>query len=235
MNIVFLPCILILASPLLHAGESTWQSPAGRRASLVELYTSEGCSSCPPAEAWLSHLTASPRLWTDFVPVSFHVDYWDNLGWKDRFAAPAWTTRQRAYAGRWGSSTVYTPGFVRDGQEWQHSSDAPEAGKGGGLLTATVKDNKAVTVTYPAGTARRATVALLGFGLASKVKAGENRGRDLQHDFVVLALESKPLDAEGKAAFELPPGPPDATRLGVAAWVESSAGTVEQATGGFLK
>jgi len=100
------------------AGDIVLQSgPA--RASLLELYTSEGCSSCPPAEAWLSRLRDDARLWKEIVPVAFHVDYWDNLGWKDRFASAAFTARQRDYAARWNSGSVYTPGFVLDGQEWR--------------------------------------------------------------------------------------------------------------------
>src|SRR5271155_1572909 len=86
-----------------------------RRVSLLELYTSEGCSSCPPAEEWLSKLKENPRLWKDYVPVAFHVDYWDGLGWPDRFASPAYTQRQRSYAQVWGGDTVYTPELVVDG------------------------------------------------------------------------------------------------------------------------
>jgi hypothetical protein len=76
------------------AGELCVQSgPA--RAHLLELYTSEGCSSCPPAEQWFSTLKQSPRLWKQIVPVAFHVNYWDQLGWKDKLASPANTARQR--------------------------------------------------------------------------------------------------------------------------------------------
>jgi hypothetical protein len=76
------------------AGELSVQSgPA--RAHLLELYTSEGCSSCPPAEQWFSTLKQSPRLWKEIVPVAFHVNYWDQLGWKDKLASPANTARQR--------------------------------------------------------------------------------------------------------------------------------------------
>ncbi|MBA3543366.1 MAG: DUF1223 domain-containing protein, partial [Chthoniobacterales bacterium] len=77
---------------------------------LLELYTSEGCSSCPPAEAGLSKLKDNPRLWQDFVPIAFHVDYWDRLGWRDPFASKEWTARQYEYSARWRSSSVYTPG-----------------------------------------------------------------------------------------------------------------------------
>ncbi|HSH39027.1 MAG TPA: DUF1223 domain-containing protein, partial [Chthoniobacterales bacterium] len=73
------------------------------RTHLLELFTSEGCSSCPPAERWVSELRANPRLWKDFVPVAFHVDYWDRLGWPDRFAKKAFTGRQQAYAAAWRS------------------------------------------------------------------------------------------------------------------------------------
>ena len=68
-----------------------------QKVSLLELYTSEGCSSCPPAETWLSRLTTDGRLWKEIVPVAFHVDYWDDLGWKDRYAKQEYTSRQRSY------------------------------------------------------------------------------------------------------------------------------------------
>ncbi|HEX4349582.1 MAG TPA: DUF1223 domain-containing protein, partial [Verrucomicrobiae bacterium] len=69
-----------------------------KQVSLVELYTSEGCSSCPPAEYWLNQLKHSPGLWKNFVPVAFHVDYWNSLGWKDHWSAPEFSERQRDYA-----------------------------------------------------------------------------------------------------------------------------------------
>ncbi len=89
---------------------------------LIELFTSQGCSSCPPAEAWLSKLKNEPRLWKDFVPLAFHVDYWDRLGWRDPFASKEWTARQYQYSENWKSESVYTPGFVLDGREWMDRS-----------------------------------------------------------------------------------------------------------------
>src|SRR5262249_27401056 len=89
---------------------------------LVELYTSEGCSSCPPAEAWLSRLKDDSALWKNFVPVAFHVDYWDYLGWRDPWAATSFSERQRSYADSWSAVSVYTPGFVLNGKEWRDSS-----------------------------------------------------------------------------------------------------------------
>ncbi|HVY71138.1 MAG TPA: DUF1223 domain-containing protein, partial [Verrucomicrobiae bacterium] len=88
-----------------------------QRVSLLELFTSEGCSSCPPAEEWLSRQKASQDLWKTFVPVAFHVDYWDYLGWRDPWASHAHTTRQQAYANAWRAESIYTPGFVLNGKE----------------------------------------------------------------------------------------------------------------------
>jgi hypothetical protein len=92
-----------------RADEAVFESGANK-VHLLELFTSEGCSSCPPAEEWLTKLKQNPGLWRDFVPVAFHVDYWDHLGWRDRFAAKEWTARQQMYATRWKAESVYTPG-----------------------------------------------------------------------------------------------------------------------------
>src|SRR6266436_651609 len=88
-----------------YAQELRFQSNA-KQTALIELYTSEGCSSCPPAEAWLSQLKADPRLWKDFVPLAFHVDYWDYLGWRDPFASKEWTARQYRYSAAWKNDGV---------------------------------------------------------------------------------------------------------------------------------
>jgi hypothetical protein len=97
----------LLASVTSMRGAEEFEIRSGpERVSLLELYSSEGCSSCPPAEQWLGELRKDPRLWRSIVPVAFHVDYWDGLGWKDRFAQPQWTARQRAYAAAWGGGSV---------------------------------------------------------------------------------------------------------------------------------
>src|SRR5271170_8405110 len=69
-----------------------------RQTALLELYTSEGCSSCPPAEAWLTRLKGAPGLWNDFVPLAFHVEYWDNQSWRDKWSSRQFSDRQRGYA-----------------------------------------------------------------------------------------------------------------------------------------
>src|SRR5213592_2697372 len=93
--------------------------------SLIELFTSEGCSSCPPAEKWMSALKTNPDLWKKVVPIAFHVDYWDHLGWRDRFSKPQFTERQRRYAAAWGGDSIYTPGFVLNGREWRGCIGGP--------------------------------------------------------------------------------------------------------------
>src|SRR5689334_8314649 len=84
-----------------HGGDKHFTS-GETQVALLELFTSEGCSSCPPAERWLGALRDAPGLWRDFVPIAFHVNYWDRLGWPDRFASREATQRQHAYAAVWG-------------------------------------------------------------------------------------------------------------------------------------
>ena len=117
-NLILLLGIFAAAAVTAQTASITFQSSEAQTA-LLELYTSEGCSSCPPAESWLSRLKESPGLWKDFVPLAFHVDYWDYLGWRDPWAAREFSERQRAYAQGWRSENVYTPGFVLNGKEWR--------------------------------------------------------------------------------------------------------------------
>ena len=94
---------------------STCSAQAGAATTVVELYTSEGCSSCPPADRWLSTLKNRP----DVVALAFHVNYWDQLGWPDRFASAAFTERQRQLMAPSGSRYVYTPQVIANGQDWR--------------------------------------------------------------------------------------------------------------------
>ncbi len=162
------------------------------RTSLLELYTSEGCSSCPPAEQWLDGLRRDAGLWRDFVPVEFHVNYWDRLGWPDRFATREFTQRQYDHAAAWDNGSVYSPCFVHDGAEWRAGPLPPARGKERpphrrGCSGRHRARAEFVPVTADAKEKYELHVALLGSGFSSRVTAGENRGETLRHEFVALA------------------------------------------------
>jgi hypothetical protein len=228
----------------LHAQDAVFTN-SGTKASLVELYTSEGCSSCPPAEEWLGGLKANPRLWHDVFPVAFHINYWDDLGWTDRFATTETTQRQRDYATRLGQDSVYTPEFIVNGREWQRgwlsgSLPGPATDKTGTLTVRRAVD-QAITAQYLAPTPREhctLNVALLGFNIASNVRSGENGGRKLQHDFLTLGFTATPL-ATGKDGA-LTAGPFHVSTLAgetpgaLVAWVSDADGNILQVAGGWL-
>jgi hypothetical protein len=132
------------------------------------------------------------------VPVAFHVDYWDYLGWPDPFASPAWTARQRAHAARWRLRSIYTPGFVLDGEEWRNRQFPRVSPAEIGALRLEVRPDKVIASFQSKANEPREYdihLARLGSGLVSDVTAGENRGRRLTHDFVVLALQKAQLPA----------------------------------------
>jgi hypothetical protein len=235
-RIIFL---LILTTSSLSAAEQKFES-GPTKTHLLELYTSEGCSSCPAAEAWLSELKNNPQLWRDFAPLAFHVDYWDRLGWRDPFASKVWTTRQYQYSERWKSSSVYTPGFVLDGREWRNNAPPSASTDSPGTLKIEIEGDNSINATFASKTDRPLDlhVARRGFGLTSKVRAGENSGRTLQHDFVVLAMELGSMN-NGKASVALPSSPAQATsdkRQALVAWV-TARGQIEpiQAAGDWLR
>src|SRR5437868_3420248 len=187
--------VIWLAAGYIFASEPKTFESGDTQSSLIELFTSEGCSSCPPAEKWLSALKSSSDLWKKAVPVAFHVDYWDRLGWRDRFAKPEFTSRQQHYAAAWGGDSVYTPGFVVNGKEWRGwfgANAMPIASTKVGVLRVSVGGDGKVSATFVPDITQPRTltlnVALLGNDLESDVKRGENSGRKLRHDFVVLDL-----------------------------------------------
>jgi hypothetical protein len=244
-NLTFLLGILAAAATNIQAAPITFQSSEAQTA-LLELYTSEGCSSCPPAEAWLGQLKNSPVLWTNFVPMAFHVDYWNSLGWKDRWSSPEYTERQRAYADLWKSDNIYTPCFVLNGKEWNgwaFHRDVPGAsGKAGVLTVSSVDANLWSAVFIPAkplDTGYQIHAALLAGGLDSDVKAGENKGRHLRHEFAVLNLVQMELTTSngvvrGRFIVDAPRYRSEKI-LALAAWVTRAGELVPlQAVGGWL-
>jgi hypothetical protein len=175
------------------------------RVHLVELYSSEGCSSCPPAEAWLRTLRSNVGLWKNFVPVEFHIDYWNRLGWDDPFSETRFSDRQRDLARTWGKDSVYTPGFALDGAEWRPNSDSlplPVSKVEVGVLRAERVGTDSYTIRFRAQgkppTSLRVYGALLGNGFKTIVKSGENSGQTLSHEFVAIRFSESALRYDSK-------------------------------------
>ncbi len=215
-----------------------------RQVNLIELFSSQGCSSCPPAERWMSELKDHDGLWREFVPVVFHVDYWDYLGWNDPYASIKNSQRQRRYQLHGRCSAVYTPGFMVAGEEWAGWFSEPKlpttSGKNVGRLKVEV-DEDGVHARFLRGADNRGlilNVALLGFDLVTHIKKGENQGKRLPQDFVVLAIQTTKSD-DGMWNTKLPTAddtPSNAQgRRGVAFWVSHGSDPAPiQATGGWL-
>jgi hypothetical protein len=154
---------------------------------VIELYTSEGCSSCPPADRWASTLkddAARGKL----VVQAFHVGYWDYIGWVDRFANPLYTERQKQVAAWNRLSSIYTPQVVRNGQDWRSDKvlAAAEPARASIELQQAGADSFSANVAPADGVGAWAAYwTVTEHGHASKVKSGENAGEYLKHDFVV--------------------------------------------------
>jgi hypothetical protein len=214
---------------------------------LIELYTSEGCDSCPPADRWLSQLAPGPGE-TRAVALAFHVDYWDRLGWRDRFGNSAFTARQYAEVRRQRTGFAYTPQVVvqgRDFPQWRVPAQAETAIAAANARPARAaidlallgQDAQAraanvdVDVRVPDRRDRanaQVNVALVQSSLASDVAAGENAGKHLAHDHVVRQWrEGLKLDANGEMHQRISlPLPPETGPLAIVAFAER-AGTGE--------
>lgn len=236
-----------LLSVLVQAGTIRFNS-GDQQVNLIELYTSEGCSSCPPADQWLSQFKRDDRLWKEIIPVAFHVDYWNYIGWPDRFADPRFSARQQHYAHTKNISTVYTPAVVLNGREWRNWYGSPDTSRqmmsidqpSSGTLQVDLTDHKfsAHYSTVEQHKSILLNIALLGFDLQTEVKAGENRGRRLTHDFVVLGYDKFAMTQTGDdfiLTAKLPVMIETAARTGLVVWVEAAASQSPlQATGGWL-
>lgn len=172
---------------------------------VVELFTSQGCSSCPPADRVLADLARDPSL----IALAFHVDYWNDLGWADPFSRAAYSDRQRAYAGDDGR--VYTPALVVNGgatvvgsQRKAVARAIADATPVPGLVASAAVDGAVVTVSAAVPRGARAVVALYEDGLVTAIAHGENAGLTARAERVVRALV--PVGADGRATITLEPG-----------------------------
>lgn len=189
--------LMMLLASMPAFAECTAHSGA-RTVPLLELYTSEGCSSCPPADEWLSSLKDTKQV----VPLAFHVDYWDYIGWNDRFAKPEFTARQRKSTALNGASFVYTPQILLNGSDfrkWRGVSDLDRLAEGISRPTdvrlsmqlsepSANQRNLQASVLVLESTRAVIYIAIYENGLKSHINAGENRGRELKHDYVVREL-----------------------------------------------
>lgn len=245
----------LLAIGLLHAMPATAMNCTAasgeRRVPLLELYTSEGCDSCPPTDRWLSALPGRGHGPDRVVALAFHVDYWDYIGWRDPFAQKRFTERQRQIAARTASRVIYTPQLVLNGRDYRRGSfrdDVAErlaeihAQKPRATLKLDVRTlagelvvaGNAVLAETAGRNFAQTWLALYENRLVTEVKAGENRGKRLEHDFVVRDIVGPlPADAQGRVMIEhrFSPDPQWKTRdLGVAVFVQDiRSGDVLQA------
>ncbi|RZL35402.1 MAG: DUF1223 domain-containing protein [Rubrivivax sp.] len=231
-----IPLLLALAIPLAASAQTcpatTVQSGAAVPR-VVELYTSEGCSSCPPADRWLSSLKRHPGV----ITAAFHVDYWNGLGWPDRFSSPAFTERQQQGVGVNGARQAYTPQIVVNGRDWR-----------GANLPAGPTESARVKLGWArlaSGELRLTAEALAGApgriqvwwvrvedGHQSRVRAGENRGETLNHDSVVREYARLPAwDGHARGEWPVPvhAGEPGHPSRWIAVASDAQTGAVLQA------
>ena len=221
---------LCLAVPVSGMAQNADIQGPVSRVTLVELFTSEGCSSCPPAEKWLNRTEARTDLWKRVVPVAFHVDYWDYIGWPDRFATREHSKRQKAYRKVGHTRGVYTPGFVVGGREWRGWFRNPTlelpADVDVGSISVDVQGGRFDARFQPAVEVPESLelhVARLGFDFVTEVGAGENHGRTLEHKFVVLGWSRHRMSVGDGGAYEasgdLPAASNPSPREAMAVWV----------------
>lgn len=227
-------CALIFSN---HLSAQTFQSE-NTQTQLLELYSSQGCSSCPPAERWVSKQLTHPQLWKQFIPIVFHVDYWDYLGWKDPFSSHIHSQRQRRHHHQGNINSVYTPGMLINGEEWRgwyRGRKIPVSQNIPGVLTAELIGDDLI-VKFPSNSPLILNVTLLGFNIQTNVLKGENKGKQFSENFVVLSKQSahsnngqwkikKPVDNRFLAK-----------RYALALWV-SKADSLQplQSTGGWIE
>lgn len=216
---------------------------------LLELFTSQGCSSCPSADAFVNRLLDDEGLWNEIVPVVFHVDYWDYLGWQDLYSDSRYSSRQRNYRSLGRVNSVYTPGFLLDAREWLGYFRNPSLPKssnryGGTLNIDSIEGARTrLRISYQTASAspeqHYVHLALLGFGLRTNIQSGENRGKQLPYEFTVLSFQTEPLSSKDAVTWMSDVNwirtNHDAKRYGLAAWVTTShEQTPAQVLGGWL-
>ena len=216
------------------------------KVSLVELYTSQGCSSCPPADEWLSDLKREDQLFKKFIPLAFHVTYWNYIGWNDVFANSKNDDRQKKYSRDiWKRNSVYTPQFIIDTKEyrqWFRNKNLPTfSNKYAGDLTVTLQKDNHLMIEYHNKNIKKKDViihiVLQGFDYSISIHRGENSNKKLKHDFVVLKhikRDSLIQDNKLKYKLKLPFEIRGNNRKALVVWISDKNYTQLQAVGNYI-
>lgn len=231
-------CLILMCFSVGVSAQAKFELESGQQqVSILEVYSSQGCSSCPPAENWVNNWLTSDELWNSVIPMVFHVDYWDYLGWQDPFAQHTFSARQRSYKKQGKANAVYTPGFMLNGKEWRgwfNGKSVPSAfAKTGNLMVSIVgEDIFASFSLMKAGDILN--IAVLGFGFNTYIEKGENSRKQLRQEFIVLShKEVDPIGERWLTDWQKPNV--KAKRYAIVAWVSSENSlTVKQAVGGFI-
>ena len=211
--------LLMMGAMVLFDPSNPGKSHASNSFALVELFTSEGCSTCPPADELLARIRKEYK--SNVYVLGFHVDYWNSLGWKDQFSDPSYSKRQQEYAGVFHLSSIYTPQIIVNGKSQFVGSDEHQLRKtldeelksssGSPLvLSANVSAKKEVQVHYHIDSLHEQFlhVALIQFHASTQVKKGENQGKQLQHVNLVRDFKSLIIDrgkpSRGTVVFSIP-------------------------------
>ena len=236
--ILLLAIVIYTWNSIVVASEFVEYTSTEKQTVMIELFTSQGCSSCPPAERWLNSYAQDEKLWSEIIPIAFHVDYWDKLGWPDVFANKAYSARQYRHRQQNNIRSVYTPGIVVNGNEWRgwtRGNAFPELTESAGILSFKASEKK-VSVNYSRPASNIVlNVALLGVGLESKIDRGENRNKVLKQEFVALSHDVYPA-SNGGWTISLPKDDKhNAKKYALAIWVSNATDISPiQATGYWI-
>lgn len=230
-KLIILSCLLALPA---FAAEKLTVVSSPQQTAVVELYTSEGCSSCPPADQWFEALIDVPKEELDVLALAFHVDYWDYIGWKDRFGSPKHTSRQRQLGANNNQGSIYTPEFFVDGAEARGTRNVIEKIRISNNKTAVLQLKLSVskegeTLRLELQTASEDTLPEILHSrflvyesqLSSDVTRGENSGETLSHQQVVRYM-SPALRLEDNSRHEINIDPDwQLANIGIAAMITS--------------
>jgi hypothetical protein len=207
MQRAFVHTALVIALVLCCASMQQPQNPPAKGIAVVELFTSEGCSSCPPADDALMQLAQQNPNDSHLLVLSFHVDYWNRLGWKDPYSSSRWSDRQRIYSAH-TNDNIYTPQCIVNGtksfvgSEARTLNEAVRAAKRSATLVEVSATYAHEQISYAITgdlTGAELNIAVVESGLRSHVRSGENKGRELSHTHVVRSLRTIPLNETARS------------------------------------